>query len=253
MSISLIKGVPIAKIKSKSDLNNTLVYFDEEEKDEIQNMMLKGDDSIEPIPYVDRDQKQRSGVYISGPSGAGKSTLAVMLALNLEKLSKKKKQIILITDNPNDDPVFKKIEDQGIDFVKLLVGEEGFMDLSWTQFNDCIVIFDDFDSSEHVKLRKFCLNLVEAILKNGRKNKCDCIVITHLTTNYKDTRTIIFECDTFYLFPRYNFNATCKFLKGYLSFDDEQLKMVKAIKSRWVGFHKSVPMYMISMKSIKML
>jgi len=254
MSLSFIQGIPIGVIKSKGDINNELVYYDSASSDNIENFSLKGDDTITPIPFINLDQKQRSAIYISGVAGSGKSTIAAELAYQLEKIHNFKKKIVLITDTHDDDDAFEKLrENKKIEFITIHLDDAGFTELTWSNFSDAIVIADDFDSSSDVKLKKFTLNLIEGILKNCRKKNVDVIVISHLSQDYKNTKVIIFECNSYVLFPSSNRNACNRFLKSYLDFTDNQLLEVKKLKTRYIYINKSVPSYMMDTKTISLL
>lgn len=262
-------ATPIAKIKSKNELNNNvvLVSFEIDKPDRVYSAKLEGSSNFIPIPY--KENNQRSAIYISGCSGSGKSTFAKNMILELWDIMPK--QTILKDDRKvkKNCPVFyfsAKDNDKSLDdirtdedvFFKVDIESDEFLGLSWNDIeNDCICLFDDWNI---IKKKKFhylhIINLVKELLELSRSKNIQIIIINHQTMDYHKTRDIIFECDSYVIFPESNPNACQKFLKNYGSLSNSEIDHIMKQdngKFSFCYFHKSLPRYIISNKEIKLL
>lgn len=259
--MSLIKH----KIKSKLGENELILGQNKEEK--ITYVVKKGGDrelefetALNPVPYLDLKHRQRSAIFISAPSGSGKSTIAKKLIEGYLKLLGKHTRILLFTQSSELDPAFEEFlsaeGNKAYNFVHVCIKEdEMFTLLTPELLRDSICIFDDYENLDK-SLQSFTLTLIKDILERGRKLNIQSILINHQTMNYNKTRPLIFECDTYILFPSANKNSVKKFLLSYADIDKKEVNELIEMAMNpfdFLLFRKSVPRYILSKHKIKLL
>lgn len=255
-----IDNIPIGLTKS----GKYICFGSKKEKDKQEVTDLES--SISMLPYLDEKSKQRSAVFISGISGSGKSTVCKEILDNV-----KPRKIILFTTASNLDPVYKEYQQQDEKhfyecqkkkkqyepkFIHInLKCDECLELLTVENLANSTVIFDDFQILDK---KRYCLveSLLNDCLENGRKLSIQIITVVHQTQNYNKTRNIIFESDTFILFPWTNQNAVKKFLTSYGDMSKDEIE--KAINESSEKFdrliyHKSYPRYIQTKNKIYLL
>lgn len=207
------------------------------------------------FPYIDLKHKQRSGIFISGISGSGKSTIAKQLIDGYIKLLGKETRIILFTQTEELDPVFEPLSENKL-FVHVCIKNDQMYTLITPELlQNSIVTFDDYENIDK-NLQLFTLTLIKDILERGRKLNIQCILINHQTQNYNKTRSLIFECDTYILFPNSNKNSVKKFLLSYADIDKKEVdELIEMAMNQFdfLLFRKSVPRYILTKNKIKLL
>ena len=211
-----------------------------------KDLPYKGED-ITPLPYLQNDD-MRFAAFISAPSGAGKSYEAARLIKELLKMKKYKKNMpVLVTLSQDEDPAY-----EGIEYFKMPLNDllDETIDISF--FRDTIMVFDDWESGEKETV-KFIHSLIKRVLERGRKQNIAVIVICHQTQNYGLTRDIIFECDTYVLYPIGGINSVLRFAKSYMDLDAKEIKRLQADVQdlRSFHFHKSIPRYLATENMIR--
>ena len=217
------------------------------------DLIYESTTAMQPVPYIDTKHNQRSMVFISGPSGSGKSTMARDLALNLRKrLNDAKRKIILFTKNSEPDPAFLNISN----FIQIGMSTDPFfLEINSENLANTTCIFDDWETLHRTLLSHVTL-LIKDLSERSRKLNVSLFVINHQTMNYSVTRGIIFESDSFVLFPGANQNSFRKFAKSYLDIGDTEISdMIKCCKQphSFILIHKSVPRYYQTKNKIIML
>lgn len=251
-------NIPIGLTKQEK----YICYNSKKEKDkrEISNV----ENTI--IPYLDEKSKQRSAIFISGISGSGKSTVCKEILDNV-----KPKRILLFTTASNLDPVYeayqkedekffyecqKKKKEYTPKFIQINLKQDECLELLTVQnLANSTCIFDDFQILDK-KRYAVVESLLNDCLENGRKLNIRVITIVHQSQNYNKTRNIIFESDTFVLFPWTNQNAVKKFLTSYGDMSKDEIE--KAISESSEKFdrliyHKSYPRYIQTKNKIYLL
>lgn len=232
----------------------------------------EGNNKLKNIPYIEDEQRQ--AVYISGPSGSGKSTQAANLVVELEKNYPKFKKcdIWFFTTNDKQDKAFKKFErteeekelarqmelypNMVVDkppppqrffrmFMKDKDTQQEMLTTHPSDFQQCVVIFDDWQSQTE-EWKSWTLAFVNELLTHSRTNEVFVIMITHVTRQGPTTQTIIFECDTYVLFPKFNYSSVESFVKDYVGIKPQQLKPYKDHKGRCIYIRKSFPTFIQS-------
>jgi len=261
------KDYPIAKVVSTNkQLNKQKLYvnFNVPKNERVRNISLNNG-QFNVIPYINIASNQRYAGYVSGVAGSGKSSFASYLAGELRNIRETKerpvKQIVMMTTTDSLDPAFahfvKPPQDNVEDpFIQINVNNPLFATtITIDALKDKILIFDDYDAVNK-KLYVFIDMLLRQCLEHGRKAGIDVIVINHQTTNYFKTRHIIFECDSYVLFPSANMNSVKKFIKSYIDLSKEELQTVIDIDYKMFGFlyiHKSMPRYIITNNQILLI
>lgn len=249
------------KIKTKLSENELILAANKEEK--IVYIPKKGGDKemeieteINPFPYLDLKHKQRSAIFISAPSGAGKSTIAKKLIDGYLKLLGKHTRILLFGLSSELDPAFEEFDNKAYNFVHVCIKEdEMYPLLSPELLRDSICIFDDYENLDK-SLQSFTLSLIKDLLERGRKLNIQTILINHQTMNYNKTRPLIFECDTYILFPSANKNSVKKFLLSYADVDKKEVDdLIEMAMNQFdfLLFRKSVPRYILTKHKIKLI
>jgi hypothetical protein len=255
MELSLVKqkSPPIARLGSFSEGSSVFVYLKETDKDyDSRNKILgiSGGETkkFEVLPFIENEQ--RTAVYISGISGSGKSTSAAKYIDELRDLEDfKHYRVYFITNNSTEDKAFENMDG----FYKLDINDLYECNVHPSEFRESIVLFDDWTSIADKKIKEFVESLLKQLLENTRKNKTQIIVVNHMTQDYSKTRSIISECESYFLYPQFNMNSVLKFLRSYLDLDNAQLEMIKKLDTRVLFIRKSAPRYIISEKKIILL
>lgn len=271
MSLIKSKTTPDDNIPIAKDENNLTISWSPKKNTDGSNSgrELLVDKCI-PIPYLSKKSKQRSAIFISGVSGSGKSTIAKQLIdgyksilpkLTDDKGNKQKYRIIFFTQSPDLDPAFQEIahkKDGSLrpEFIHVVLGKDPFYyQLTPELMKNSIIMFDDYENVDKQTFA-FTLNLIKDLLERGRKLNIQLILVNHQTQNYSRTRPIIFECDSFVLFPNSNPNSVKKFLLSYLDIDKKEVDDIinQAMEQfDFLYIHKSVPRYIMSRNKIRLL
>ena len=247
--------IPIAVIENESKKKYAYVSF-EDENTEIKEYKTEKGETIEWNPYV--LDEQRTAIYISGISGSGKSSFCRVAIdkLREQKRFKKNDVYFISLKDCNAEGSVDKCFDGVKHFYPIDVYRDDFLNVQWSDFEDCIVVFDDYNQlPKKDTLYIHINNLLKKLLELGRKQNVMLIIINHMTQNYNETRNIIFEADTVVLFPRSNLNSTMRFVKSYVSEDKNLLQDITNIKGNQfvpLIIHKTAPQYLMTNKWIKL-
>ena len=209
------------------------------------------DDGKESIDLKDKDGefmlspdklKERETMYVCGSAGSGKSYFVSKYCHEYHKVFKSN-PVFLISEN-NEDPAF---DDK--DYIKRIeINDMVENPIDWTDFKECLVIFDDIDSIKG-RLGKTIDDLRDKLLKNSRKFKVSVISTAHDSTGIK-LKSVLNESKTIVFFMM-NYNRSLKYLlENYLGLDKNVILKLKKTKSRWTAFVKAYPCYLIQQKSI---
>lgn len=208
---------------------------------------------FEVVPIVKQNELNTVSFFVSASSGSGKSYFVAQLVNNIKTLDRfKEAEIFLITGQQKADPAY---EDNIEKYLKLNMDSDEFYQLTYQDFENSIVIFDDVNSLGNKYLEMFVFNLQKSLAENGRKNNIALININHASRDFVRTKYIVHEAMYYTLFPSHNWNDSKKFLKSYLDYDEDQMKEVKRLSrhTRSMTFHKQVPQYIVSDHIIKLV
>lgn len=181
------------------------------------------------------ETKERQVFMITGMSGSGKSTYTSELIKIYHKQYPKNR--ILIFSNKLEDPVFDSLK-----YVnRVEIDDELIEDpLNLDELRNTLIIFDDIEGNPDKKINIEMDRLRDLILQQGRSYKTSFIYISHLANNYKQTRTILNECNAITLFPAMTTKHSLKYLlEKYFGFDKNDINKVVNLPSRWVTIYKA--------------
>lgn len=228
------------------------VIFNDNEEDDV--VFYKPEKELEYIPNC--DDEQRMALYISGSSGSGKSTFCAQTIKKLQEKKRFKKMPVLFFSAKNIDYGIDKAFNGIKNFIAIDIYDNTFLELDPMDVKDSICIFDDYDQVKDKEIYEQLVFVIKQLLELGRKNNTHIMIIRHQTMDYAKSRDIIFECDTYVLFPRVNMNTAVKFTKSYFSDNKDDLALIKKIKGKSFTpliLHKTVPQFMMCPKWIKLL
>lgn len=195
----------------------------------------------EMIPIPKKDSTSR--LYVCGPTGSGKSVFTSRYAEEFRKLFPKRK--IFVFSDVEKDPVIDKLKPIRIALNNEIVENP----IHPEEVKESLCIFDDIDSIQDKKISAAICSFRDSLLKRGRHENINVIVTSHQITNYKDTRTILNECNYVCFFPKSGSTHGIKYmLKIYMGMNFEQINRIFDLPSRWVCVHKNYPLYIIYSK-----
>ena len=204
------------------------------------------------IPQLLREgEQERDVVYINGASGIGKSWF-VNLFCKLYHLFYPNNKIFFLTlnDFKGDKSLTHSlyIELNLNDFIEQMSetddnGESGLEKFSKSHdVSKCMFVFDDIGVLKNDKKKeKMCWNIIDCILENKRKAMISVAVISHISTNYRQTALITREAKN-YVFSAKNLQTLSdRMLRTYLGLTSKQLSWIMnhLDDSRWVSLNSS--------------
>ena len=252
----------IARIVNGKDIKYVSVQYDENRKPTEEVKYMEAEEGrFEYVPFV--QPNQRIGIFISGMSGSGKSYSAKYCIDEIRKMRNDPKRAVVFFTSKNieidhekmtfnlHDPAFTKLK-----YVfPMDIYDCKFLELDVTLFEDCICLFDDFDqlpvkSLQYMKI----MEILKSLLEKGRKQKVDMIIITHQTMDYRKTRDIINECDTYILFPKTNPSSAKRFITAYVDkVHTDFINTMRGGQFAKLVIHKSAPAYFLTDKEILLI
>jgi len=181
-------------------------------------------------------QSTRNVQYIFGPSGSGKSTwIGNFLA---EWVLANPGQPVFVVSRKNSDIAFDGIPLKYIDTATLVdepMNSDDFPENS-------MVVFDDVDTIQPNNVKMAVHSMMNDILEVGRARNINCIVSSHLGSDYKRTRTILNEAHGLTFFPHGSSAKDIKYiLETYGGMSKVQINTAKQLPSRWIHLKRSYP------------
>lgn len=191
---------------------------------------------ITPMPNM----LTREVVYIAGPSGSGKSTYCGQYMAEFKRQFPEAK--IFVFSRVKEDKVIDKIGVHRIDIDSTL--ESDPIDI-FSDFNDGdLVLFDDCDTIQDLKLRTAIVRIKNDILETGRHRNLYILVTSHLINpnEKKEGRIILNEMTSITVFPKSGSAYQIKYvLKQYYGFSNDQIDNIFKLNTRWVTLYKNAP------------
>lgn len=214
------------------------------------------DDDIQPSfdvnNYDDDEHNDISATYIFGMKGLGKSFHATAIAREYKRLFPHNNIVYIspVCDNKN-------LLSMGVITLNCLdpdKAEENFVDLDTRvtpdMFRDSLVIFDDIESldgdPELKKIKSGVYSLMNKFLIYGRHQNTNLIVIRHNAANYRDTKSLLADCDRITVFPKGNVRDIELILDKYCRLTREQIKRILSIKSRTITIYRKSPVFVVA-------
>lgn len=196
------------------------------------------------LPSVKKDKTmQREILYVSGSAGSGKSYLANKYAEIYHHIFPTRK-IYYLSTNPMADKDRSLTHNlyQKIDVPKFLEQSAEIVKQNYEFFENALFIFDDIDNLENAP-KKQIYQIINNIATNFRKGNTSMILLQHLETDYRLTRTILKEMDIYVFFPSL-ITQNNRVLKAYLMMNNNQVDKLHTLPCRkdeklWVAIHKN--------------
>ena len=204
------------------------------------------------LPNADKDK--RDCWYIAGQSGSGKSYIAKMIAENYCKMYPDRK-VYLISKLDNDET----IDSSKCDIIRLDYSDWDEDPPEINTIKNCMVIFDDVDTiskgENGVQVQQFADDIATMGRKHGEdQGNITMIYISHTLTNYKKSRVLLLESTHYVLFPQNTSTNTMRhLLLTHVGMDEQDIKKLKKLKSRWICIKKGFPSYLIYQHGAKLL
>jgi len=206
-----------------------------------KGFVLRSGGKLQPLPNFNRIEK----VYISGISGSGKSTFASNFVK--EYLKEKKKNEFFVISNVEEDEVLDKLKPVRID----LEDEDALSEVRSDDFYDSIVLFDDTDTIGNGMVRKFVQHLRDDLLECGRHYDTTVVAVSHILLQYQASRKLLNEATSVVFFPKVGSNNhNFKFLKNHCLYDEDTIRRLLNLNSRWVALYRTHPNYVIYEKGV---
>jgi len=206
-----------------------------------KGFVLRSGGKLQPLPNFNRIEK----VYISGISGSGKSTFASNFVK--EYLKEKKKNEFFVISNVEEDDVLDKLKPIRID----LEDEDALSEVRSDDFYDSIVLFDDTDTIGNGMVRKFVQHLRDDLLECGRHYDTTVVAVSHILLQYQASRKLLNEATSVVFFPKVGSNNhNFKFLKNHCLYDEDTIRRLLNLNSRWVALYRTHPNYVIYEKGV---
>lgn len=211
------------------------------EQQKKKGFVLRSGGKLQPLPNFNRIEK----VYISGISGSGKSTFASNFIK--EYLTIKKKNEFFLISNVDEDKVLDKLKPIRID----LEDEEALSETRSDDFYDSVVLFDDTDTISNGMVRKFIQHLRDDLLECGRHYDTTVVAVSHILLQYQASRKLLNEATSVVFFPKVGSNNhNYKFLKQHCLYDEDTIRRLLNLNSRWVALYRTHPNYVIYEKGV---
>ena len=240
-------------------INKALDDKDEEQIKKINSLLTNRDDNmndhefkiydsgtLQPLPRFNKTER----IYITGQTECGKSYFIKQFLKQFRKVYKKEedKPIYIFSDVEEDEEI-----DAIPNITRFALDEEleEKDTIDPRNFADSICVFDDIDSIQNKKIYKLICNFRDALLRRGRHENISVIITNHLSTDFRNTRIILNECNSIVIFPHSGSTHGMKYLlTKYVGLDKNGIKKVLSLPSRWVLIHKNSPQYIMYEKGV---
>lgn len=198
---------------------------------------------FEPLCAPSDKPETREVYWVFGAGGSGKSWMCRALAQNYLKAHDGSRRVILISALPQD----STLDALGSSLVRLDPANfiaKGIPSLE--SFEKCLVIMDDLPTSGPEM--KACLELQDMIVERGRHTSTSLIRTSHVASDYSNTRKILNSADFVVVYPSGGGqgHALRYLLQTHVGLESKQIQDLKHVKSRWVLFRKTNPVYQLS-------
>ncbi len=217
--------------------------------------------SAEFIEYEPTGEEMIEICYIYGPNGSGKTYYAANYTKEWKKTFTD--WPIFLFSRRDSDRVLDEIPDlKRIAIDQTLVQQP----LTMTDFACSLVIFDDIDTITDASICRAVQKLRDDIMETGRQKMIYVINTSHLGMNWKPTRTVLNEANSYTIFPRKgNYEQNFKILQNKVGLKSDVVRAIvdksttnmgpegslsQRGKWGWITIHKDSPQYIIYEKGV---
>lgn len=234
--------------KNKQDVKTLNLYKhnDDEKKASKKNISIFKDTkdislnkeyNFQQLP----NQDKRSILYITGGEGCGKTTYVYRYLVNYKKINPQKK-IFLFSLKDADISIDK------INPIRILFNDDLIKNpFKLKELENNVCVFDDIDNINNKNLKKAIYDLIDNIVCVGRDSNIECIITSHIFSNYKETRQILNNATTFTIFPNEGSEYFIRNgLKTYVGLDKKNIDYIlNNNNSRWMTIYNKYPKYVL--------
>jgi len=262
--------------------NHIIYYKKTDDKNGTKDGITEFTGHLEVLPRKPNQAEENENVFVCGASGSGKTYLLRTYASNYKRLYPNNK-IFMITQSkedklPENCRVFtSKMRDSSRTYAEFLdlqyinayeyfkdKEEEGHNIDITRDYNNCLIIFDDFiyftgkNKKETATIKENIINMILQILNLGRKISVSCLITSHLLYDrkYNDLfQNIYSEINKFCFSPdSINFRQLSYILKVYFGFIGNELRRVKRFdeNTHMVVYNKK-PTFLLSENKLELL
>lgn len=178
-------------------------------------------------------------ILISGMTMAGKSYFASMIVRSYKKQNKDND--VFIFSNLDSDPVLDRYKPTRIELSEDLVEDP----IELEELANSLCIFDDIDSITDKAIYKAVHELRDQIFATGRHHQIACITISQLLLKGFESKQSIENANLIVLFPGASRHQVFTFFKEKMHYDNEIIKKICNLKTRWICFHKCAPAFIL--------
>lgn len=110
-----------------------------------------------------------------------------------------------------------------------------------SELEDTLLLIDDVEDLPKEQAAAV-QELANRVANQGRHWRISMVYSQHLLTNYKATRNLLGECHHYVIYPTGTSKAQMRtLLRSYAGLDDDQLKELRRLPSRWVAVKRTYP------------
>ena len=235
-------GTKIALIKGGKDDGKFLYLHENVEEGKGNTFEIKDKGKLQPLPHHKPDQVEK--LYVSAPSGAGKSTFTGNWVK--QYLKKYKDNEFYLFSSITEDKELDKHDPVRIEIDETILEDP----IQPEELADSVVVFDDVDTIRNPFVKKYIGRFRDYLLEQGRHSNIDMVITSHVFMDNHNTKRILNEATAVCFFPRagngkYHIK---RFLKIYAGLEDEDIKNIFKLKSRWVCLYTTYPNYIMHEK-----
>jgi hypothetical protein len=242
-------GKPIAIIDG-GDNDGKLICIDENRDNGYEEIILTEDSSLRPV----MNMKDRGVYYIAGCAGSGKSTYAINYIKDYLKMYPQTEFFIFSRTDARADPAYK-----GVKINQIMINDallDNPIDIEKEIGNRSILFFDDCNTIQNEKLKKYIERLMSDIMEVGRKLNINIIITNHLVipNEKKFARTVLNELQSLTVFVKSGGSQQISYaLKTYFGLSKKQINHILNLPSRYVTILKQYPMTVLYQKGVYIL
>ena len=197
---------------------------------------LRADEHMCPEPT--HNAAARDLFYLSGQSGCGKSTMIKMIATRYRALWPKR-HIVLISKLADDETLPTGVPPLYVQRLRLdtLVSNK----LELPELQDALLLVDDVEGLPKDQALAV-QELVDLVGNQGRHFNTSIVYASHMSTDYKRTRTLLMESQWYVFYPTATSASQLRhLLERYGGLDRKQVAAARRLPSRWVALRKVYP------------
>ncbi len=247
--LNTISGNPVARIEGGHN-NGQIICIDENCTDGYDEIELQEDSKLVPILNC----KDRQVAYVAGPAGSGKSTYCAMLIRDYLKIFPDCEFYVFSRTDAKNDNAFNGLKINQIKVDESLLTNP--IDIEKELGYRSLLFFDDCNTIQNDKVRKYIEKLMGDIMEVGRKLNIAIVITNHLVIPSEKAyaRTVLNEFQSLTVFPKSGSSQQISYcLKTYFGLRQTQINQILDLNSRWVTINKQYPMLVMYQGGIYIL